>query len=183
MINKNDADAYMSIKAPDSLKNRLLNELKNKSNRFSATARTFYALAAALLLIIAVYAFYPNAKQANVYCNGMPLDQNAVVVKTNDSRARISPMSAIETVAIPISIETDSKTELYVSCGTLSKLSRSGEKALKNGAKISSDTNLIWSVELEDGKATPTLTVKTKKGEVEYHISRNTINQWVLFKK
>ena len=60
MIDNKDINAYMSIKAPLSIKEKIMAEQAKKHSNFPSRIQTCYALAAVLLVIVAVFAFLPD---------------------------------------------------------------------------------------------------------------------------
>lgn len=179
MIDRKDVDAYMSIKAPDSLKERLMSEQAKKNDRISSTVRMCYALAAAVLVIIAVFAFFPEGG-ADIYYNDVALDKQAVIIKTaENANARIALLSTRDLTDIPLSVETDKKTVISVSHGSLTVVGKDTSENVGHSYEASSDVHLIWSVELDSDTGDCTLTV----GKDSYCISENSKAQWVLSKK
>ncbi len=179
MIDKKDIDAYMSITAPDSIKEKVMAEQAKNNSRISSKVRMCYALAAALLVIVAVFAFLPDTK-TQLYYSDMPLDKNAVVLNTADnSNARIALLSARDVEEIPLTIKTDKKTDVTVSHGSIIILGEDKATNAGNSVKIDSDTYILWSVELVSYNDGYTITV----GDDSYCISKNNKAQWVLSKK
>ncbi|MBR6632812.1 MAG: hypothetical protein IKL05_00745 [Clostridia bacterium] len=183
MIDKKDIAAYMSIKAPESIKERIIAEQSKKNNRISSIVHGCYAVAAALIVFIAIFAFLPDGKTALYYGDTL-IDGNTVVVKTMENpNARIALLSIEEAQKLPLTIETDEKTVVTVSNGSI--LIPSGEQTEDMGQKIEidSDTELLWSVELVSHTDVYTLTVESDGKKNVYSISENSEAQWVLLKK
>ena len=175
MIERKEIDAYMSIKAPDSIKEKLMAEQAKYNRRISSKVRMFYTIAAALLVVVLVYAFIPNAK-TEVYCRGVLLTEKSAVIKEQTNpNARIAPVSLVTGEEIKLDIKTDKEIEITVSNGTLSTKERDGVKSIT----VNSDTELSWWVSLDSGIGDYTLTVD----EDSYCISQNNKAQWVLSKK
>ena len=127
MIDKKDLDAYMSIKAPDSLKTRIAEEPAKNNSKISSIVRTCYALAAVLLITVTVFAFLPDGK-TEIYYNGTSPDDKAVIVKAaSNPNARIMLLSVTEDL-IPITVKTDKKTEITVSKGSIIVIEDGEEK-------------------------------------------------------
>ena len=174
MIERKDIDAYMSIKAPDSIREKLMAEQAKYNRRISSKVRMFYTVAAALLVVVLVYAFLPSAK-TEVYCGNILLEKESAVIKEQTSpNARIAPVSLITGEEIKLDIKTDKETKITVSSGSLTTADRDGVKSIT----VDSDTKLSWWVSL-DSMDDCTLTV----GEDSYCISQNNKAQWVLSKK
>ena len=166
MIERKDIDAYMSIKAPDSIK---------ENRRISSKVRMFYTIAAALLVVVLVYAFLPSAK-TEVYCGNILLEKESAVIKEQTSpNARIAPVSLITGEEIKLDIKTDKETKITVSKGSLTTADLDGVKSIT----VNSDTQLSWWVSLDSNSGDYILTV----GEDSYCISQNNKAQWVLSKK
>lgn len=183
MIDKKDIAAYMSIKAPDSLKERLIAEQKEKNNRISSIVRVCYAVAAALIVFIAVFAFLPDGKTALYYGDTL-IDDNAIVVKTAENpNARIALLSVEEVQRIPLVIKTDKKAVVKVSQGSILVPDREQTADMGQKIEIDSDTEILWSVELASDTDVYTLTVESDGKKDSYSISKNGEAQWVLFKK
>ncbi len=179
MIDKKDIDAYMSIKAPDSIREKVMAEQAKNNSRISSKVRMCYALAAALLVIIAVFAFLPDSK-TQIYYSDKPLDKNAVIIKTADNpNARIALLSAKDIEEIPLTVKTDKKTDITVSHGNIIILGEDKATNAGNSVSIDSDTYILWSVELVSYNGGYTITV----GNDSYCISVNNEAQWVLSKK
>ena len=174
MIERKDIDAYMSVKAPDSIREKLMAEQAKYNRRISSKVRMFYTVAAALLVVVLVYAFLPSAK-TEVYCGNILLEKESAVIKEQTSpNARIAPVSLITGEEIKLDIKTDKETKITVSSGSLTTADRDGVKSIT----VDSDTKLSWWVSL-DSMDDYTLTV----GEDSYCISQNNKAQWVLSKK
>ncbi|MBE6650193.1 MAG: hypothetical protein E7613_02650 [Ruminococcaceae bacterium] len=175
MIENKDIDAYLSIKAPDSIKEKLMAEQAKYNRRISSKVRMFYTIAAALLVVVLVYAFLPGAK-TEVYCGGILLDKESAVIKEQtNTNARIAPVSLVTGEEIKLDIKTDKETKITVSSGTISAGDSEGVKSIT----VDSDTKLSWWVSLDSERNDYTLTV----GENSYCISQNNKAQWVLSKK
>ena len=175
MIDQKDLNSYMNIKAPDSIKKRLISEQANNNSKISLKVRTCYALAASLLVIAVALAFLPSA-DAVVYLGDLKLDEGGAVIQTiSNPNARIATVSAIETQSIPLFIETDTETEITVSRGEIVTDNGTAGQTLT----VSSDTPIVWSVVLDSNTDGYTMTV----GKDSYCISVNNKAQWVLSKK
>ena len=177
MVDKKDINAYMNIKAPDSIKERLMSEQAKNNSRISSKVRMCYAIAASLLVIAVVFAFLPSA-DAVVYLGDMKLDKGGAVIQTaNNPNARIALISAIETQSIPLFIETDKETRLDVSHGEL--ITADNGEVAGQSLTVDCDTAIIWTVVLDSNANEYTL----KVGKTSYCISENNEAQWVLSKK
>lgn len=178
MIDKKDIDAYLSIKAPDELRDRVLSEQTKKHNHIQPIVRVCYGLAAVFAVMIAVFVFYPSAR-ADVYVDGSPIgDEGIVISQTQNPNARMMPMSAASEYPIPLKIQTKAKTSVAVNCGSI-RLPDSNDTA--ESVTVSEDTELVWWF-TPDGNDSYILTVKTKGKTDSYCISLNSQAQWVLTK-
>ena len=179
MIDNKDIDAYMSIKAPDSIKQRIIEEQAKNYSQISAKIRMCYALAAALLVIVAVFTFLPDT-DTQLYYEGAPLNKDAVVIKTaNNPNARIALLSVRNTEEIPLSVKTDKKTDITVSHGSILLLTENGTEDMGSSITVDCDTDFLWSVDTDTVDSGCTVTV----GKVSYCISVNSKSQWALSKK
>lgn len=179
MVDNKEIDAYMSIKAPESIKERLMDEQAKKHSIIPTKIHVRYALAAMLLLIAAVFAFLPDVN-TELYYGDTPLNENAVIVKTaNSQNARIALLSLRDTEEIPLSIKTDKKTEISVSHGSILLLTENGTENVGHSITVDCDTSFFWSVDTTSVDSGCTITV----GKASYSISENNKSQWVLSKK
>ena len=179
MIDNKDVDAYLSIKAPDSLKERLISEQAKNYSRISLKVRACYAVAAVLLVIVAVFAFLPDAG-TSIYFGDTALDKNAVIIKTASPNAGIALLSARNTEEIPLSVKTDKETTITVSGGSIILLDENGGLTdVGHTVTVNCDTAFLWSVNADSSPDGHTVTV----GKDSYCISVNSKSQWVLSKK
>ncbi len=181
MINKKEIDAYRSIKAPDSLRQRVLSEDKEKNKRISSTVRMCYALAATLLVLVVVFAFLPDAETSLYYADTI-VDNEAIVLMPTSNRARIAPVSIVETQELPLYFEADKKTTVTVSDGELILVGKNKRESVGQSITFNSDTELLWLTDLSI-TAPHTLKLKTGSKTSSYCISQNKENQWVFTKK
>ncbi len=173
MINKNDIEAYMSIKAPDSIKEKIVAEQVKNNDRISSKVRMCYALAAVLLIFVAVFAFLPQGG-TELYYNGTSLDKDAVLLTADNPNARLSLLSTSDIRDIPLTVKTDKKTEITAVDGSVTA---KGETASE--LTVDSDTEIIWSVDLAQELDLYTL----KVGKATYCMSKNGGAEWTLSKK
>lgn len=170
MINNKDLDAYMNIKAPAELKERVMGDLNKTNSHISIKIRTCYALAAVLLVIVAIFAFLPNS-QTSLYYGTTPIDKN-VVISSNDGIALLSTRTIND---IPVRVETDKKTVVSVSMGDI--ILPNGESG--SSVTVSDDTVIIWSIDLTPDADGAVMSV----GKSSYCISLNDNSEWVISKK
>lgn len=179
MIDNKEIDAYLSIKAPDSVKERLIAEQAKNYSRISLKVRTCYAVAAVLLVIVAVFAFLPDAS-TSVYFGDTPLSKDAVIIRTADQNAGIALLSSRSLdEKIPLSVKTDKKTEIKVSHGSIILFENGEAVDAGHTVTVDCDTAFLWSVNADSSPDGHTLTV----GKDSYSISVNSKSQWVLSKK
>lgn len=171
MINDKDINAYMNIKAPAELKGRVMGDLTKKNSHISIKVRTCYALAAALLVIIAVFTFLPNF-ETTLYYGDTPIDKNKIVIDSNDGIALLSARAIRD---ITVRIETDEETEISVSRGSLSLPNGESGEILT----VSENTVAVWSIDLTPDADGAVMTV----GKSSYCISLNDNSEWVISKK
>lgn len=178
MIDNKEIDAYLSIKAPDSVKERLLEEQAKNYSKISLKVRTCYAVAAVLLLIVAVFAFLPDAS-TSIYFGDTPLDKDAVIIKAATQNAGIALLSTRNVEEIPLSVKTDKETEIKVSHGSIMLFENGEAFDAGHTVTVDCDTLFLWSVNADSSPDGHTLTV----GKDSYCISVNSKSQWVLSKK
>lgn len=177
MIDQKDINAYMNIKAPDSIKERLITEQAKNNSKISSKVRMLYSLAASLLVIAVAFAFMPGAN-AVVYVGDRIADKQGTVIQTaNSPNARIALLSTSESIDIPLFIETERETKITVSHGDI--ITADEGENMGQTFTVGSDTAVIWSVVLDSNIKGYTLTV----GKDSYCISENSKAQWVLSKK
>jgi hypothetical protein len=176
MISTEDLNAYLSIKAPDTLKERVMSAVNGKSNRISSTVHTYYAIAAAVVIIVASFVFFPSAK-TNLYFDGNRVSKDAVIMTAVQNNARIAPLSLNDIRDFEFTLKTGTEAKISVSHGILS----SGDLSDRE-LTLSHDGKLTWTVDLEESTEY-FITIETKSRTDTYCISRNQSGELSLRKK
>lgn len=156
MFDKKEIEAYRSISAPDTLRDRILNEYESETKSpkytFAGVAKMLGSLAACFVLAVVFSVLaVGNFGSASVSYNGEALSENEIVLA--DENAGISPLFArmISQTEVPLLFTLNDKTEFSVSDGVMQMMDPDTEELLDFGYKLTAEKaekNVLirWSV-------------------------------------
>ena len=174
-MNQNEIDAYRKIAAPSTLKERIVSEAEKETKKFRTHASICYGVAALCAAIVLVFTFYPTSKTA-LYYNSDALKTDAVAV----AEMAVSPYvrTAHQEVLIPLTLSTDTKTEVSVSKGFIVI----DGKDMGQKIEIKEDTDFFWSVSINGDTKEYSIKVDSKKEKSTYCISKNETDGFFIKK-
>lgn len=174
-MNQNEIDAYRKIAAPSTLKERIVNETKRQRKKFHINAGICYGVAALCAAVILVFTFYPTSKTV-LYYNSDALKTDAVAV----AEMAMSPYvrASHQEVLIPLTLSTDTKTEVSVSKGFIVI----DGKDMGQKAEIKKDTDFFWSVSILGNNEEYSISIDSKKEKSTYCISKNETDGFFIKK-
>lgn len=169
-MNQKEISAYKSIKAPLSIKERILEEERLEAKKYMKLSRLCYSAAAIAAAFLIAFLFLTTSSPS-LYYGGEIISENAVIIERKMAR------SITETLTLPILIETDKKAEVSVSVGVLVV---DGEEVGQK-KKIKESTDIVWIIDEPDAEGS-LLTVDAGKSS-RYTISREEDSNTLLIKK
>lgn len=149
MFSEEERTAYLNIKAPDELRNKIL---RYKKNRVKALYR--FGIAAACLVLIAtgIIFYRPN----HIEINGQRLGNHAIFYDT----ACISSRTTSAILSIPIEIKAFRQTEISVSHGWIYTENSAPAKQIT----LSSGATIWWEIEPESTDSILEMTISDQTG-------------------
>lgn len=170
MTDKKEIEAYLSIKAPESLKVRIETERERSRSKNLATVRSFYALAACLALVVIVFLFLPM-NNTSLYFDGNKVTSKGVVLgEVPNVNARVMTLSTASSVNIPLEIKTDKKVKVSVTNGFLAL---PDSEIITQEIEIDKDTSLVWVAEGDFYLQEYNLIIEKEKELICYSISKD----------
>ena len=169
MINRKDIDAYLNIKAPDSIKERLQSQINEDDRRNSKLSLSFYALAASLIIVAAAILFIPIS-HAELYFEGNEIKGEVTVSNYSARAARTIDASVDMTLEIPLEVKVTGKSKVSVSTGEI-KLSDSEDG--KKTVSVKGRESIIWVLPLDALTENATFTVEKGGKKLIYSISQD----------
>lgn len=148
MFSKSQLDAYKNMKAPDELRDKVINAKPRKHNIYWLPLAISFAACLVLIFSVAVRSkeFTPT-----ITVFGEELSSS---VTFNGTTAAVSARKA-PVVAVPVTIDAETKTEIKVSSGSILVK----DSVYEASATIDSYTELIWEVPLEEEFESQTMTL------------------------
>lgn len=169
MFDKNQKDAYLNIKAPLQLKNRVLSaahtcptvETVKRNKNFSSVLKRLTVVAACLVLVLtASVVIFRNGGNTSFYVDGQKLTGASVAVRTaNEGLARAFSLEEESvTVKVPVEMKLKGKVQINISEGAVIKDGENEPTAVPFEAE--GDLKLEWVVDSAAQGTVYTLTVK-----------------------
>lgn len=173
MFDKNAKDAYLNIKAPLQLRDKVLStaqsqaeaeSLRRKKN-FSKALKRITAVAACLVLVLTAVVLYQSGGNTSFYVDGQKLAGEAVAVRTaNEGLAKAFSLAAEEavTVNVPVEMKLEGQAKIDISEGAVIKDGEYEPTAVPFEAE--GELKLEWVIDSAAQGTVYTLTVKDSDG-------------------
>ena len=169
MFDQNQKNAYLNIKAPLQLKNRVLsaaqtcpaNETVKRNKNFSSALKRLTVVAACLVLVLtASVVIFRNGGNTSFYVDGQKLTGDSVAVRTaNEGLARAFSLEEESvTVKVPVEMKLKGKAQINISQGAVIKDGEHEPTAVPFEAE--GNLKLEWVVDSAAQGTVYTLTVK-----------------------
>ncbi len=164
MFSKEQTNAYKNIKAPAELRYKVLEDSKKEKADFSKNIIKFVSIAACMVItlcIISAYNIFSGSTEITI--DGISPVKNSVVLQGTNS-VSLATARTLEIITVPINIDTNKKTIISVSCGTIVvNDAQSGEMLMTDSEySISKDTSLLWQIPETELTQSNIITVETK---------------------
>lgn len=171
MFDKKSKDAYLNIKAPLRLKDKVLStaqsraeaEALSRKKNFSKALKSLSAVAACLVLVLTVMVVYRNSANTSFYVDGQKLSDEAVAVRTaNEGLAKAFSLAEEEgvTVNVPVEMKLKGKAKIDISEGAVIKSGEYEPTAVPFEAE--GELKLEWVIDSAAQGTVYTLTVEDK---------------------
>lgn len=179
MIDKKSIEVYKSIKAPDSIKERIqffeseackVQDCQETGVRKQSLVRTFrpvIGLAACLTLVVGIAMPLANSQAGDdIFINGTKVGKNPICI-SKQGEDKVATARMMDLITVPINLNQED-AEMSVTSGNLQLLADSGE-VVEEAPTIQKEDgqSVYWILDgLEFDE--PVLTVKTKECKMTY---------------
>ena len=166
MIDEKSLEAYNRIKAPESLRDRVLalDTAKEKDKSKVKILRAAVTVAACLVLVAGVSVpMMRNQASRGISLEGKQIGTNPVLLKVSDDGVSLARMH--QSITIPLKVKEQATVKVTEGCLQLSDEEVLAEK--DEAVQIEADTKVNWII--EDAEQAE-LTVTTKKTKQNYEM-------------
>ena len=172
MFSEEQVKAYKNIKAPDEMRQRVLNSVGTKKKSSHAVYR-YSSVAACLAVIIAISLVFGSMGGMSVYTGGQEITENGVPVYS-----AVSAMSARGMTGINLETELRGKTVISSSDGNVYVYNENGE--ISDGETEGGKVTVIWDIVPTDTEKTYVLTFENSRGATEITLLFDETAGWML---
>lgn len=188
MLDKKYTDAYKSVRASESLKEKILLQAEeNLRKRRPGSAvrygvRIACAACFALMIGIGIFAMYSGRSvHTEVMYNSEPIGVNAAIIRENSARAFSFGEESVNAGGLPLEIRTASCTKISVTDGELLVFDGDYEELLFVGTNFTTDGSVLLYWDLSDGSLKePGLIIDSENEHLEYVIQESSENGYVI---
>ena len=191
MFDKNTIESYKNIKAPQELKNIVLNKCaqaeKQKTVKPSNRRHLMQlAMASACLLVVAAVVFISlnRVDLYNVSVEGKSITQSLMEIP--DKTPAMIRSDVISEISIPLEIELSTETEISVYGGEMQVVNPVTEQTTDIGTKFNLSTNvkLFWTVSADTNNMEFKMILKSAEKNSQILVRYDINNaQWTISQK
>lgn len=154
MFNKQQKDAYQSLKAPVELKEKVLAIEPKRRATVLPFVKYASAIAACLALLIGAYMF-TKTSPLGIVVNGHELENSIEFYDVSPA----SDMRATSMLSVPVEIDIEEKTSISVSYGDMIV----DDKEPQTELKVSENVFIWWNVERIENMPKCEMTIQSKE--------------------
>ena len=173
MYDKVQIDAYMDIKAPEALRERVLNAC-GKQKRANGKIFRYSALAACLALIIALSVFFGSAGDIGISMSGTEIGEEPIQMPVSASMA-----AARSATGIIFEIDLDRPSDITTEDGEVYVFNAENGEAVSNRGANGLVT-VVWNTTLDDTGKTYVLKIENSRGLTEVNLLFNEAAGWMV---
>ena len=173
MYDKVQIDAYMDIKAPEALRERVLNAC-GKQKKHTGKIYRFSALAACLAVIIALSVFFKSASSMTISMSGTEIgtEPMQMPVMASMAAARSAP-------GIIFEIDLNRPADITTEDGEVYVFNAENGEAVSNG-RANGLVTVVWNTALDDAAKTYVLRIENSGGVTEVNLLFNEAAGWMV---
>lgn len=166
MFNDNEKRQYKNIKAPESLKSAIFNDIKDiEPTRKNNTVKYIRVAAACLVALLCIVLAGAGVSSSTIYVNGEAYYEDSLTISSASPVMAVSRLTEVQVVEInaflPVQIAVDNGSFTIFDA-------RTGEQ-LYNGNKYSASGRVLIQMDLPQGEEA-TLSLKSLFAEKELYL-------------
>ncbi len=174
MYDKVQIDAYMDKKAPEALRERVLNACGTQKKKQTGKIYRYSALAACLAVVIALSVFLGSASGVNISMSGIEIGAEPIQMPVSESMAE-----ARSAPRIIFDIDLDKPSDITTEDGEVYVFNAENGEVVSDG-RANGLVTVVWNTTLDDTGKTYVLKIENSRGVTEVNLLFKEAVGWMV---